>query len=291
MSRNKITGIIYHSRNSKRKKSSLPKTESVLDKAPIHLQRHAMGHLRSAQIKKANRPSQTMAINVKLEPKYYTPDFKIQIDGIYYLPPQMQVIRAISIHDWRYNNFVKRLGPWAKYAQKLPGTNGNNIDKRAWLREKKIIGQKLKRGELGCYDSHVRLWHWMVTNKIPYCFICEDDANFNYSLEMSLKLQQAFTEIETFKLDYDVLYIGHGSHEIHKRLTPLISQAKGTYGLFAYVMTLKGAQKALNGCLPYIHPIDNYIGARGNNGTMNVLAIDPSLFYVVPVVSSTNSIR
>lgn len=247
----------------------------------------------SAERIRRNRPSRCVpAPPLPRKFKHPVDDTK-DGDGAYKLPKEMHNIFVISIRPQRWEDFQIRVGPWKKYATLFTGTDGRKINKRRFILDGKLHHKRngLRRGEIGCYDAHVRLWKEIVKKKIPYAFICEDDADIKHDLKVSKTIQKAFAEVKEMKLDYDLFYVGHRAHGIRKRLSPMISEPKGGYGLFAYVLTLAGAKKLIRAAFPAREAVDMFVSTMQNRKLIKCIALDPSLCYVVPVPSDTAMIR
>lgn len=211
------------------------------------------------------------------------------------LPPMMRPIFAITIQQERYQALLDRLGPiWRMNVVKWQGTIGAKIDPQNWLLKQRIRNHcRLTPGQLGCYDSHVRLWRDCVRRQCPV-FVVEDDVDLRPTVLD--KLSKFWCRVEEEKLGWDFIYVGHNNKYTPKRYItrfvddPNIVVPHGCQGLFAYVVTPKGASYLLQGCVPYEQPIDVYVQHRLENDKKDefrCFAMYPSPFYVVDVESDT----
>ena len=76
---------------------------------------------------------------------------------------------VISIRSDRRQRFIERVQTWKRSMVLVEGTIGHNIDRSAWIHNGKIPvaeQDKLTRGRLGCYDSHMRAW--LTESNIPF---------------------------------------------------------------------------------------------------------------------------
>ncbi len=216
----------------------------------------------------------------------------------YALPPMMRPIFVITIRDPRYDALLDRLGPvWHRNVVKWSGTVGAQIDPLNWLLKEKIRNHcRLTPGQLGCYDSHVRLWRDCVRSERPI-FVVEDDVDLRGDDPVLIeKLSKFWSRVEETKVDYDFIYVGHNNkYKPKKYITNFIDDPNiviphGCQGLFAYVITPKGARFLLDRCQPYEQPVDVYVQHRLENdklGKFRCFAMYPSPFYVVDVESDT----
>ena len=205
-------------------------------------------------------------------------------------PPEINATFAISIRPLRYAGLRARLGPWARHVQHWNGTNGATIDIPSWLRSGKIDsnGAKLRRGEIGCCDSHVRLWEHIVARQIPRTLILEDDANLRHIRPHAQQLRKCFDELSRLKVKWHLLYLGRGSHQGEMgRWSAMLTRPKGFCGLFAYVLTLEGARLLLSKARPYRLPVDIYVANMHDTTEITAVAIKPRMMYVVQVHSDT----
>lgn len=198
---------------------------------------------------------------------------------------------VISIRNTRMREFQTRMGSlWSTECQTWNGTIGKNIDRNLWIWKRKIRQHcRLTLGQLGCYDSHVHVWKHCVQTK-QNLFVVEDDANLTpHVLDTLTVFWERFQNRE-----FDFVYIGHNNHTVPKQyITDFIDDPNvviphGCQGLFAYVITPRGAQKLLDKAVPYDQPVDVYVQHRTETDKdFQCYAMYPSPFYVVPCESDT----
>ncbi len=113
-------------------------------------------------------------------------------------------------------------------------------------------------GEIGCYLSHTNIWRKIIENNYNNCIIFEDDVipkkNYNQIIEY----------INSIPHDYDIAYLGWWSRDniqndnsnwfyTNKNNVPNV------LGLYAYVISNKGAQKLLSKAYPIDVQLDTYV--------------------------------
>jgi GR25 family glycosyltransferase involved in LPS biosynthesis len=181
-------------------------------------------------------------------------------------------IFTITIRENRWNNFIKRLNDTTDVIQnqhiKIDGTNGKNININEWI-EKGLIKKDNRRGrgQLGCMDSHRRIYQYIVDNNLPYGIITEDDL-----LLSSSKHKQIFYQLmrEFKNLNYDIAYLSfvhlNGGGEMVSEHFKTVDFSKSHLGHphswnagMGYIVSLEACKKILKNIIPYTLPIDVYL--------------------------------
>lgn len=217
------------------------------------------------------------------------------------LPKQISNSFVISMRDSTLGTLRRRLGPWSDVVAKWNATNGRQINTSTWKQMGYITAaNRLTRGQIGCYDSHVSIWQAMVEHNLQMCLIFEDDAEFHYSNDTSIRLHRIFNEIADYKArnpgyNWHLLYLGtnlrNASINRRIRVTPSLTRPTQCVGLFCYLLTLDGAKILLEQARPYTVPIDIYTVIQANAGRINALYADPSFGYVFSRDSDTRNIK
>ena len=193
-------------------------------------------------------------------------------------------IFAISIRPTRFENLRARLGPWEKHLQHWQGTNGEILDKTKMVRDGTVV-PRLKRGEIGCYDAHYRLWRHISDNNIPSALILEDDADINYGYYAVDRIKQMFSEIQKNGVPWDVIYLGHNNNKPPKRkIGACLGTPAGVQGLFMYLVTLEGVRRLISGAIPMTQPVDDYVYA--SQPRIRQFTLEPRLGWVVNIERS-----
>lgn len=131
----------------------------------------------------------------------------------------------------------------------------------------KLIGRELSVGEIGCTLSHLKIYKHILSKKIDYALVLEDDAAFDQKLSLFLKSFQGLEK------EWDILLLGYYSCSNHaffdlKReyvlsinnkyeMAELKEMACGTHG---YLISNKGASKLLEKNKKITLPIDSITG-------------------------------
>lgn len=124
-------------------------------------------------------------------------------------------------------------------------------------------------GRQACALGHFLIWKHMITNAIPFAFVCEDDIGFHPQWDVLSRLYW-----EATKKDFDILYVGSHTLDVydlrldtngevvskifidHTLANQPIIINKPVMCTHAYIITLQGARKLYNHC------IHNPLGTR-----------------------------
>ena len=201
---------------------------------------------------------------------------------------------VISIHPNRYTDFKNRLKQWNSHINLYNGVIGIKL-KREKLISDGILDKDsdLTLGQIGCWLSHYNLWKKIKDEKISYMTIFEDDVNIDVSYNTIKLVNTSMKELKDNKIKWDVIYLGsirrHRKINGKNKILPHWSIPVRSCGTFFYNISYKGACKLLNKAMPIKkRPVDNFIMDMNNKKKLNVLHLNPSLCYVVPVISSTS---
>jgi len=136
-------------------------------------------------------------------------------------------------------------------------------------------GYNLRPHQIGCWQSHYKIWQKIVDESIPELLILEDDCSFVNDFG------SYYNELLTFKKNkpYDILFLGHSGNSVinDKQLTFMNSGCPRC--THAYILTLSGAQKLLKKLNIIDYPIDETIGRMFNNKELNGYCTSFSLCY------------
>lgn len=129
-------------------------------------------------------------------------------------------------------------------------------------------GRPLTKGELGCFLSHYNIWTEIVDRGLKVSLVIEDDLRFEVFFKR--RLQNLMHEIETQKLDWDLIYIGRKRMQVdhQEKSVPRIHNlvvADYSYWTLGYMISLSGAQKLLRAePLKKMLPVDEFLPVMYN---------------------------
>lgn len=202
---------------------------------------------------------------------------------------------AISIRPTRFQDMKRRLGPWSSHVQMFHGTNGHHINYAQWrhkLCNIKWKGKRFRRGQIGCYDSHARLWKHIASNYKKPVLIMEDDASLFYNREMSQRLHHLFVELNQKSVQWDIIYVGHyGDNQYGNEVATGIHVAKSWQLLCCYLIKPSAASVLAEHAWPMREPCDVFLQRFIKSGKLRVLRVQPRLCYVVSLQSDTTDIK
>ena len=166
-------------------------------------------------------------------------------------------------------------------------TNNNLIDNK--------INRPLRRGEIGCYLSHIKAWESFLNSNNKYALILEDDAVFIEDFKE--KLKNLLIEID---FPFDIIYLNENCENHfgekclygYQRSENLFSPGTVGYGLYGYLLSRRGATKLLNEALPIERPIDDKIMIMYEEGELvGYKLINPYIFVASITDSDTMNIK
>lgn len=206
---------------------------------------------------------------------------------------QLSPIFVITIRPERWKNALNRYMPMQDHLIKWDGTNGYDIDPIEWKAEGYLTNDSRfrSRGQMGCYDSHYRIWERMVQLNMPYALIFEDDANLVLTKENMHKIDNALNQLNRYDPHWELFFLGRSKlkEPIKRYITKDLVVPARSWGCFAYALSLHAARKLVTNAIPMKHAVDVFVFDEAEK--MRTYAMNPSLFFVVPVVSDTNNIK
>jgi glycosyl transferase family 25 len=131
-------------------------------------------------------------------------------------------------------------------------------------------------GEVGCYLSHMMLVKSLINKKDGYTVIFEDDFKI-ISDNLQDDIQNALTLLND---NFDILYLGNLNNNHGKQYKDniyYIDKVTPLWGLHAYVINNKNAQKIFNKLLNMNLEIDNKYKILFDNNELNGFVLYPNL--------------
>lgn len=206
------------------------------------------------------------------------------IQDIYYINMDRSVERRQNIEDQ-----LRALAGSIPYTR-WPGVNGhalteddyNRLEIPAWSRPKFTVEerQKIRKGEIGCYLSHLTLLQHLQGRKVSASaghLILEDDIKIHP--EFFTKASQALREVPS---DWDILTFGLPEKPYGKKT--YVVNIRGTIGRtiwmnndFAYVVKHSSLQKIIREVSVIREPFDTCLGRASKVGALNIYSYVPPL--------------
>jgi GR25 family glycosyltransferase involved in LPS biosynthesis len=169
----------------------------------------------------------------------------------------------------------------------MQGVHGSRLNPNVLKREGKLTDVTMKRGRIGCYLSHMKVWQEIIKRQDPISFIMEDDVNITYNSNTSKRLQDAFEVLSKHATKWDIAYICHYPRgtRLNTPQNLFVEEDNGIqfiktqqwHVLYGYAISLRGAQTVFNGALPINMAIDVYIGTMAKKGRIVALQLSPEI--------------
>lgn len=208
-------------------------------------------------------------------------------------PKDLTPIYVISIRPDRYLDLKNQMEGWGDILKLFPGTDGNQIDKNEWIKFGKLSKTStMKRGEIGCFDSHYRLWQHFLSNMTTETIcIVEDDVDLREDIEVTKKIDNVWQEAkQVSEGNIELLYFIHDSTKSEKPMISKNLQYPRQVTTMGYILTRKGAEKLVKNALPFERPVDCFMENMCDSKIIYGLAMYPALCYVRPLSSDTQNI-
>lgn len=196
---------------------------------------------------------------------------------------------VISIREDRKQKFLNRFQ--GKNAQIFAGTHGKTMNMGSLRRAGRLVNNQLKTGEIGCYDSHIRLLEKIVRDKIPLTIICEDDVNLTASPAQSSYLNMLMEE--TKSVPFDIMYLSWFRPMGGSTITAHTKSQTSFCQLWSFLITLEGAKKLLKDPKVFAmhYPVDVAYFNAAKRGVIKSLLACPPLCLTVGENSDTRHLR
>lgn len=199
-------------------------------------------------------------------------------------------IYTISIRPDRWEKLNQRMGPLKSVLKLWPGTDGRLLPPQPVLPQGSTI-TLLTRGQIGCFDSHYRLWKFMIEKNMSQLFIVEDDAGIVASTGMIEQINVALNELKSIKIPWQICFLGHKTDRRTPLETAHLFRPTDFCGLFAYILTLSGAKQLFKNAKPFRQPCDIFIMHQWKKSNISALALSPPLCFVTSLESDTRNIK
>jgi len=209
---------------------------------------------------------------------------------------ELRNIFVISIRSARRRECRQRLGHLAQYVKSWKGVNGQRI-KMEKLRSDGVISEtcQMRRGQIGCFQSHKRIWEWCVRSKCGMALVLEDDATLKPDRRTAHVIKKALRNLRKTQPDWDILLLARNHKNRHDReaVADGIVRTGPFWGLFSYIVSQKGAQRliALENVKVFHRACDVVISNHAINDALNVFALRPCLCTYSSTFSDTRRIK
>lgn len=187
----------------------------------------------------------------------------------------LTVVRVISLPDARdrRSRFAQNAPPVREVDWSFFEAGALTTEGIAYSPEQAIVrqGRELRRGEIGCFVSHYRLWNELLETAHEQMLVLEDDVFVDWSVVRPL-LETRFPS----GIDYLRLYAKRAApaREIGWfRGRRLVQYLHYCYGTQAYLLTRAGAKKLIGAAKAISRPIDDFIDRSWDHGIPNLAMV------------------
>ena len=200
----------------------------------------------------------------------YKNKYDLSIKRLSKLNLNIDRFNAISITDLNNKKVQKLVYPSVEYTIKYGRFSHNNIG---------------SYGAIGCYLSHISLWKQLLKSNDEMYLIFEDDVNINNTIsEFDNKLNEYLTHV--YKEDWDIIFLGYIFLNNKIEFTYFNQVNDIIFGLQAYIINKKGAQKLLKSALPIVDQLDSYISYMAMMRNLNAY-VPKYNFFIQDNISKT----
>ena len=132
--------------------------------------------------------------------------------------------------------------------------DGTILNKDILKKKNILVNDNLKKGEIGCYLSHIHMLQKASISNNDYVLIIEDDVG-----EIELNLVNKY--IDSAPKDFELLFLGYNFHK--KRENFEFESTSEVWGSHCYVVNVKNiSQEKIETLYPIESPIDLVLGDK-----------------------------
>jgi GR25 family glycosyltransferase involved in LPS biosynthesis len=204
---------------------------------------------------------------------------------------------VISIREERKRHFQTRMKQIVRLVRSWSGVDGERLHLPTLMREGLLAKDaQLKRGQVGCFFSHRFIWQYVADNNIPYALVMEDDAKWAKRYKDARRLvTRKLAYLNQYQPNWDILLLARSPIKRKNlyRVTAGIRKTGPFFGLFAYIVSSRGALKLMNDnrVKTPCEPVDVVVSDMAAEGTIEVFALVPEACgYLTSLESDTDGI-
>ena len=149
--------------------------------------------------------------------------------------------------------------------------------------------RELRKGEIGCYLSHLDCWKNILETKKDYGLVLEDDVVLVDDFDN--KFNEMFENVKD--KEWDIICLGRRCQQYFKNCAVGNSVSESTYypetlgyGTYAYIIKASTIEKLLKTTYPIMKPIDVVIIDEYYKKNIKVIGMNKDLVSVVDVKNS-----
>ena len=134
--------------------------------------------------------------------------------------------------------------------------------------------KRLKRGQIACALSHIRVLEEVVTRRCRNALVFEDD--FDLAEGFAKKLHNSLRVVPR---EFDVIYVYDANLMNSSAVPGLPGMRKSAHplGTVGYAVSNRGARKILDLITPITHHLDEMLAVHVDRGEIQAYSVSPSL--------------
>ena len=139
--------------------------------------------------------------------------------------------------------------------------------------------RNMRKGEIGCYLSHVECWFKFLKSNKEYALILEDDAVLGNDFQNNLI--KIYNDLNNYNFDFMYLTDNCGEPCISGEIlneTSYIPDNVG-YGMHGYIINKKIVNYLLSNAFPIIEPVDVYLENIHKKNIFKFLKLKTPIIY------------
>ena len=188
---------------------------------------------------------------------------------------------VISIRPHRLIPLKQQLRGLARYVHSWKGVDGHRLNRRNLIKSDQMNSKsKLKRGEMGCFLSHKRIWQTVAKRKPHFAFVMEDDMRWTRGyVHARGAIARAVAQVSKADPNWDLLILGRNPRKRKnlERVGKDVVRTSDFWGMFAYLIRPKGARKLLldSRTKGLLVPCDVLVSRMNKERVLRVYAMSP----------------
>jgi len=192
--------------------------------------------------------------------------------------------RGLNLRFQRFLAVDTREDKWEAFADELSPRARAELQE-CIAQERRTRNAQLTPGAVGCYLSHLGVYHTALSRGHECILVLEDDAELCENFRSRLREQ-----VEALP-EWDVLVLGYEAKRVERterrernaaergatsaRAQPKCVRLRKFYGAYAYVITRRGMQKILDRAWPIQEQFDSALSSWSD--TLKIFAATPKL--------------
>jgi glycosyl transferase, family 25 len=165
----------------------------------------------------------------------------------------------------------------------------DNLIKNNILKENFYNINEKRNKEIGCYQSHLKIYNKILNSESDYSIILEDDFNI-ITNNLTDEINKILNKMKN--IDFDIIFLGNTFDNLGLQFNEniyKIDKLKETVGCYAYLINNKKIKKIIESTKIIDEPIDLKMNSLIKTDNLIAFTIEPNLInYIVEIPSTIN---